>query len=206
MKKKIILLSLLLMSLSSCGIFDFGGSSDTSNDKSNVSTSTEDPFVPIVISTEPITLTIRTEETTITDSGRKNQKMDVLLLSNYFDVKEAYKSGYTKLHVTLSLDVKELYNGYQYVFLYADRECKSNTFFDKVVDEFYDPEDPSLLYEYRFEHTSGKKDTTWWEHSFTTTLKMNRLIDDLYIRYGASGEDEDTWLNRNVVVTFQVEK
>ena len=160
----------------------------------------------ISISTEPITITVRTEVATITDSGRASQKMDIVFLSNYFDAEEAYNAGYTKLHVTLTLEAREIDDGYQYVFLYADKNCKSNTFFDKIIDEFYDPEDPSLLYEYRFEHDANGKDTNWGTHTFTATLKMNRLIDDLYIRYGASGSYADDWQNRNIVITFQVGK
>ena len=225
MKKKlwIVLLTMIVVvslciSFSACGGSDSqSGTTQTqtpSNDNQGGTTQTpnnekkEDtqPAPPVSIMTDPVTVTVRTETVTITDSGRKSQKMDVLFLSDYVDVKEAYNAGYTKLRVTVTLDVKEIDDGYQYIFLYSDTNCKSNSLFDKIVDEFYDPKDPSLLYEYKFEHDPGAKNTKWGSHSFTATLKMERLKDDLYIRYGASGKNDDDWQNKNVVVTFQVVK
>ena len=173
-------------------------SSGSSDDNSYVA--------PITVPSEPITVTLRTESAKITDSGRASQKMDKLLLSNYFDVKAAYKAGYTKLHVTFTFDVREIDDGYQYVFFYSDTNCKGNSFLDKIIDEVYDPEDPSLLYEYRLEHGGTKKNTSWGTHTFSTTIKMSRLKDDLYIRYGASGKYDDDWQNKNVIVTFKVER
>lgn len=188
--------------------FACGTVTDSRNDNSSSSgnSSIEKPAEPPAVSVpaEPVTVTIRTETAKITDSGRKSQKMDKLLLSNYFDVKAAYKAGYTKLNVTFTFDVRELDDGYQYVFFYSDTDCKSNGILDKIVDEIYDPEDPSLLYEYRLEHGGSKKNTNWGSHSFSTTIKMNRLKDDLYIRYGASGKYDDDWENKNITVTFEV--
>ena len=218
MKKKFLIVFLTLIivlsmcfGLTACDLFGSSSSGSQSSGDNNSSQSsgssgsqgsTQTPQV--AIPTDSFTVTVRTETAKITDSGRASQKMDILLLSNYFDVKAAYNAGYTKLNVTFTFDVRELDDGYQYVFFYADRNCKGNSFFDKVVDEFYDPADPSLLYEYRLEHGGTKKNTSWGSHTFTTTLKMSRLNDDLYIRYGASGKYDDDWENKNVVVTFQV--
>ena len=161
---------------------------------------------PVNIPENPITVNVRSEAAKITDSGRESQKMDKVLISDYFDVKAAYSAGYTTLKVTFSFEVREIDDGYQYVFFYANTTCKGNNFFDKLVDEFYDPEDPSLLYEYRLEHGGTTKNTSWGTHTFSTSLRMSRLNDDLYIRYGASGKQNDDWQNRNVIVTFQAVK
>ncbi len=161
------------------------------------------PPATVTIPEGPFTVSVRTDAANITDSGRASQKMDVVFLSDYFDVKAAYSAGYTKLQVTIDFEAKEVDDGYQYVFLYSDTKCKGNSFFDKVVDEFYDPQDPSLLYEYRFEHGGTGKNTEWGAHSFSASLRMDRLKDDLYIRYGASGQGNDSWQNRNIVVTFR---
>lgn len=193
-------------SSSGSGSSSGGSSSGGSSSGSSGGGSTQTPATPVNIPESPITINVRSETAKITDSGRASQKMDKVLISDYFDVKAAYSAGYTKLKVTFSFEVKEMDDGYQYVFFYADTTCKGNSFFDKVVDEFYDPEDPSLLYEYRLEHGGTTKDTSWGPHSFSTSLKMSRLKDDLYIRYGASGKQNDDWQNRNVVVTFQAVK
>lgn len=205
-KKKLIfclaalLLTTSLFMITAC---DFGNTSTGDSSDTTTSSNTQtfpSPNIPL----DPVTLTIRTETAKITDSGRAGQKMDKVLLSNYFNVKSAYNAGYTKLHITYTFDVRELDDGYQYVFFYADTNCKGNNFLDKIIDEVYDPQDPSLLYEYRLEHGGSKKNTKWGTHTFSTTIKMSRLKDDLYIRYGASGKYDDDWENKNVVVTFQV--
>ncbi len=183
------------------------GSASGGTSGGNNSSKTPAPSAPVSIPTDKFTVVLREDSAKVTDSGRAYQKMDTLLISNYFSVTSAYNSGYTKLNVTISLEAKEIDSGYQYVFLYADKNCKSNTFFDKVLDEFYDPADPSLLYEYRFEHGgTGKANTSWAVHEFSTTIMMNRLKDDLYIRYGASGKNDDDWQNRNIKATFWVSK
>ena len=209
MKKLLVGLASVLLTFSipfaaACDFF--GNGSQSGGSGSSGSNDSNGPSAPVSVSvpTEPVTVTLRTETAKITDSGRAGQKMDKLLLSNYFNVKAAYSAGYTKLNVTFTFDVRELDDGYQYVFLYADTNCKGNSFIDKIVDEVYDPQDPSLLYEHRLEHGGTKKNTSWGSHTFTTTVKMSRLQDDLYIRYGASGKYNDDWENRNIVVTFSV--
>lgn len=207
----------LAFGFSACGLFGnssadgqnngtSGGSQSNGQVSGSSQSSGKTEASRVDIPTSPIKLSVRSESAKITDSGRASQKMDKVLLSNYFDVSVANRAGYTKLDITVEFEAKEIDDGYQYVFLYSDSECKGNNFFDKVVDEFYDPEDPSLLYEYRFEHGGTGKDTSWKSHSFSTTIKMSRLKDDLFIRYGASGNYDDDWQNRNIVVTFCVKQ
>lgn len=119
-----------------------------------------------------------------------------------YKAKALYNSGYTKLKVTLTLDVREVDDGYQYIFLYYNSECKGNNFFDKLVDVFYD-EDPSLLHFWKFEHYAGVLDPSWQTYTFTTSIAMNKIKDDLYIRYGASGYESDNWQNKNVYIVLE---
>lgn len=198
MKKLKLALSLfcaatMCLGLAACDPFNVavtpGTSGNTSSDSSSSSNSStgnhssssssgggsSSQTAPVEIPEDPITVTVRTETATITDSGRKSQKMDVVYISNYFSVRDAYSAGYTKLHVTVTFEAKEKDDGYQHVFLYYNTKCEGNTIVDQVIDQFYDPEDPSLLYHYKFEHGPGKKDTNWGNHSFSTTLNMSSL-------------------------------
>lgn len=162
------------------------------------------PQQPVIIEVEPITLTVRTESATITDSGRASQKLDVVNLSNYYNISALKNSGFTYLTVSLSLDVKEVDDGYQYVFLYYNSSCKGNSVWDKVEDFVVgSDDDPSLLYTYKFEHGPGEKDTSWSTHSFTTTIPLDDITANLYIRYGASGKGDDNWINKNVIITVK---
>lgn len=188
----------------------FGDSSDSSSTTTSNTTTTTTTSISSTSTTAKevyvgtptaVTYNIRSETTTITDSGRIDQKMDIVPFSDNYKAKALYNAGYTKLKVDFSFDVKEIDDGYQYVFLYYNTSCDENNIVDEIVDLF-DDSDPSLLYTYKFEHTSGKKDTNWATHTFSTSVSMSSIKDDLYIRYGASGKNEDDWQNKNVVVTL----
>lgn len=151
---------------------------------------------------------IRTNsEVTITDSGRQNQPIDVVDFSSDYNIKDLINSGYKKIRVTLSADVSERDNGYQYIFLYSDTSCASHGInsimdaFDKYVFS-EDEADPSLLYMHKFTHGGDQKNSSWGTVNFTVTLDATRLKDDLYIRYGASGKYNDDWCNKNIEVTI----
>ena len=147
-------------------------------------------------------------EVTITDSGRQNQPMDVVDFSSDYNVKDLINSGYKKIVVTLSADVMERDDGYQYIFLYSDTSCASHGInsimdaFDKYVFSDDDEADPSLLYMHKFTHGGDQKNSSWGTVNFTVTLDATRLKDDLYIRYGASGKYNDDWCNKNIEVTI----
>lgn len=161
-----------------------------------------------MLTPQPQTFEVRSETVTITDSGRIYQKMDIVRLSDYYHVKGLNFAGYTKLKVTFTFDVREVNDGYQYVFFYYNSKCKGNDLIDKVVDAtgVYDRDDPSWLYTYKFEHGAGKKNTSWSTHTFSTVIDMGMLKDELYVRYGASGSGEDDWQNKNVWVDVEAVK
>lgn len=173
---------------------------------------TKGTLYPKWIKVDPVSYNVRTETATITDSGRSKQKMDIVYL-NEFNMTDLKRAGYTKLQITVSYDACEVDDGYQYVFLYQDENCaqpkdEENSLADMIwgdsLDEILgnkDPGDPTLLYTHKGEHGSGKKDTSWGTHTFTVPVSVENIIDNLYIRYGASGKDEDNWKCKNIIVT-----
>lgn len=171
-----------------------GGNSSTTRPSVTV----PDPVVDFCVRTEPVK---------ITDSGRANQHYDVVYLSEKMDVKALAAAGYNTLKVKISLEVKELDDGYQWIFLYSDSSCSKKALLDDVV-EFISgvkvKDDPSLLCGKRFEHGSGKKDTSWGVHFFEFNIPMEDLTKDLYIRFGASGKYDDDWQNRNLFISYEV--
>lgn len=151
---------------------------------------------------QPVTVTVRSETAKITDSGRQRQRVDAVYVSHYYDLEQLKQAGYTKLKIELSMDVKEIYDGYQYFFLYSDTQCNANNLIVNAagligVDI---SDDPSFLFGQQFEHGSGVKDTEWASHSFTAAVNVADLKDNLYLRYGASGYLADDWQNKNVTV------
>lgn len=156
------------------------------------------------IQVEPVTYDVRSNEATITDSGREKQIMDVVYLTHDYDLKDLQRAGYKTFRVVVSLDVAEENKGYQYVFLYRSDYCNAGTsslldFYDKYVFG-ENPDDPDHMFTYQYEHGGTDKCTAWGTTSFEAELPISDLKDNLYIRYGASGEGEDTWYNRNIVV------
>ena len=158
------------------------------------------------ITVESVTYQVRSNEVTITDSGRAKQQLDIVYLSQDYDLAELRRAGYTALNVTISLYLREVDDGYQYVFLYSDKNCAhTESALEKLVEGLIvgegTDEDPSLLCTKKYEHTPGECDTNWAVLSFEVPISLDRLTDNLYIRYGASGKNDDHWRNKDVVVT-----
>ena len=152
------------------------------------------------ITVEEKTYSVRSDSATITDSGRHKQRMDIVYLSSDFDWIGMEFAGYKTIKITVTLDIMEKDDGYQHVFLYSDTDCVSS--FDKFSTGLFGstPNDPSLLAGYTFEHGGSTKNTNWGNHSFSATINVSQMKDDLYIRYGASGKLGDDWCNRYVTV------
>lgn len=165
-------------------------------------------------------LCVRSSAVTITDSGRANQAYDVIYVKDYLgkEPKELAEMGIKYIDVCLSLDVSEVNDGYQYVFLYNTTTVKSrsndniissyvNIFVDAMSSAIHNAlgesearkEDEGLVSSvWKFEHSPGKKDTSWGAYGATFRVPVARLDEAIYIRYGASGNFEDTWKNQNV--------
>ncbi len=144
----------------------------------------------------------RAEEYVITDNGRWTNPFDKFDIEKMFGVsaKKLKEAGYNEILIKLSIEIKEEDDGYQYIFIN-----------NKTTESSDD------LISWKIEHYHDKLDSTWWEH--TTDGRSNKgngldcVIDlgyfnndDIYIRYGASGNGGDTWKNRNLKVTFTLIK
>jgi hypothetical protein len=135
---------------------------------------------------------LRSEEYTITDSGRFKQKYDEFSFYDLYAKKIAIMKllGYKKVNIKISMQVREVDDGYQYVFAYNGRG-----------------ENDTLLKELRFEHTPGKKDTQYRYHDLTlSNIDLSQITDKIVLRYGASGNFEDTWKNRNLTIQLVFRK
>ena len=138
--------------------------------------------------------TIRTDTKKITDSGRFHQHMDVVDF-NVFDINLNAKKqeGYKTISFYIQLDVREIDDGYQWLFLFNS---------------------PNKSYDYRlaklvFEHSDDKKDTDWWVH-YETELKFENISLDKFmnnefvIRYGADGLHADDWENKELKIQLVI--
>ena len=126
--------------------------------------------------------TIRTETQRITASGREKQHFDVVNFDKFGPSLNTMKQqGFSTVSFYTQLNVREINNGYQWIFLYNSQTVHNN----------------NLLSELRFQHTEGKLDTTWWYHDLNfENIPIDKFIsNEFVIRYGASGSGGDTWEN-----------
>lgn len=131
---------------------------------------------------ETYRIDIRTDTATITDSGRENQKYDLVNLSSYYDQSVLAANAYDYYDIILMFDVKEIYDGYQYIFFYSSSVCQ----------------DSDLLYQYNFEHYAGEVGSVWEEYSINFQIPVSDIDGQIYIRYGSSGTNDDDWMNKNI--------
>ena len=158
---------------------------------------------------EVTTYNVRRDSTRITDSGIEKQHVDFVGISENYSVTDLRRAGYTSLKVKITLLVSEKDDGYQYLYLYNSSQCDTVTLsgfmakLDKLGKYVFDVEDVGdeyMIAVLPFEHTPSTLDTSWKLHTLETIVPLSEMISDLYIRYDASGKDEDTWYNKELVV------
>lgn len=145
-------------------------------------------------------------EVSITDKGISKQQLDRIPISSDYKIKNLILSGYTKILVTVTVNVREVDDGYQYIFLYGDSSKPSSVeslmdVYDKYVFG-NDEVDDSLLYMHKFDYGGNGKNKNWGDISFEVLIDTDRISDDLYLRYDASGMLGDDWKNKNVRVSI----
>ena len=102
--------------------------------------------------------------------------------------------GYTKALVQLYIDIKEIDDGYQHVFL-----CSA-----------YSNEEKYILKEWKYEHGPGRKETKYAQAVFNVEINLWDLNIDknsLYFRFNASGFGNNDWMYRAplVHVTYKLD-
>lgn len=159
---------------------------------------------------------LRTETVSITDTGIEKQKVDIVDLSRYVNLETLKKYGYNKIEITITMDVKEVYDGYQHCCLYSDSYVgvdKSNKSLMGIIYKYMlgqqeQVDDPYFLASNKFEHGAGECNTNWETYNMTFVVDINDLLasNTIYVRYSASGMltgfGINTWQNKNIQFSF----
>lgn len=156
---------------------------------------------------------IRSTVYTIDDSGRFNHnKHDVIDLTTFYSINNtdnnkyiyAYKTlkdaGFTKMTVKVTLTMKEVDNGYQYICIY-NSECNGFTDEEKDAHKVC----PDIQYSYG----GSDKKTTYGVVTFTfDDIPIEKFAEEnmIVLRYGASGKNDDEWQNKDVYVQITYSK
>ncbi|HEY8364443.1 MAG TPA: RICIN domain-containing protein [Haloplasmataceae bacterium] len=144
-------------------------------------------FYPEVIQGQSST---RADTYTITDNGRFDNPYDTINIYQITGHTLSYyrNNYYSTMEITVHFTTWEKDDGYQYYFIYDGSTSPTN-----------------YIYEKKFEHYPGSKNSTPKNYTFTSTHSIYDInTDNLYIMYGASGSLADTWYNNNFYVTIKV--
>ena len=125
----------------------------------------------------------------ITDAGIYKNPMDIIKFADFdVNVDNLINLGFRYVDFLISLNVREVDDGYQYIHLY------------KAPSQ----EDKHHLASRRFEHSPGSKDTNWYYHH-EEDLGFNRINlmnfgREFVLRYSADGSMGDTWENKGLMI------
>ncbi len=93
------------------------------------------------------------------------------------------ESGFSKIQITLELDIAEIRDGYQEVYVLIDNDSDVNNGYIEVFRDGY------------VEHTPGEKNGDWSTHTFVFEVSIDTLMNNsnIAIACGAHGVSNDTW-------------
>ena len=102
------------------------------------------------------------------------------------------KLGYTKIKMTVSVDIAEIDDGWQELYIYIDNDNNSSNGKETIFSKN------------NIEHGAGHKDTSWWAHKFNIEVDINKLIEKPYIVMAgkAHGYFGDTWNWGTTYITY----
>ena len=128
----------------------------------------------------------RETEYMITDDGINSQPMDRITTSDYTYYPLEMRNHFAYVTVVITLDVAEVNDGYQQFYLYNGVNTNAG-----------------LLGSKTYEHASGSLNTNYATAVVSIQVALNTFLNnDIVIRYSASGNNADTWLNKNLTVTL----
>ena len=137
----------------------------------------------------------RAGEYTINDSGPLEQSYDVFDYNMLPSLSTLMSNGYIYITITVQMQMKEVYKGYQQVFLYKTEDASYNNFQQRMQVEYGGNK---LVKEYSM--VTFKFKTT-----FVSTYMVGRDLGTV-VRYGATGGAEDDWCNKDCRITVLLSK
>lgn len=135
---------------------------------------------------------IATKVTWSSSMGKKITDSDGVydyIMPNGFDLLTLRQLGYKNIKISLNFNMYEINDGYQDVWF---RTLNNNAFYEETV-----------------EHGRGKKDTSTWSHSLSTTVSIYSYLSDtggFKIEWGAHGSGADDWWLGKTTLTFEALK
>jgi len=131
---------------------------------------------------------VRTTELEVSDGSQFTQYYDDFdfddVYGGEYDLDTLYSQGYTTMVVEITMDIKEVNDGYQHIYFYNGTSSNA-----------------VLLRSIKFEHFPGSNNTTYKTYTFYVEIDLASVTDNVfYVRYSASGWFTDYWKNKNVKI------
>ena len=138
-------------------------------------------------------------------SNMLNNSMDTIVFSSMSGLDRYLEEGYSKIKVNISINIKEEDAGYQHIALLADEltirsdgvGCLNTC---SILLENVNGDSCHWMLEHGGD---GKAFTSYSEHNLNATISLADFsTGNLYIAYGASGNNSNDWFNKDVKVTI----
>lgn len=136
------------------------------------------------------------KEFTVSDKSQfnNNQPYFNIDLSQYnnWSLANINKSQYNSVVVIFQMDIKEIYDGYQEIYLYNNASSTAS----ELVN-----------CQSAFEHGSGYKNTKYKRYEFYAEISKVKLTTSVFtIRYGAHGNGSDDWKFKDLEIQICLSK
>ena len=162
---------------------------------------------------DTFTYPVRSEQTTVNSTGKQNQIVDVVYVSDDINLSDFKQAGYQALEITVTMEVPLSAQTAKTVYLYKNSnvvvpEKSVIGWLDQAL--FGPDEDKNMISSHKVdvvksEGATKEGDTAeWGVVTFTTRVELGNLERDLYLRYDA--EKNTQWTNRNVLVKVTPKK
>ncbi|MDE7337208.1 MAG: InlB B-repeat-containing protein, partial [Clostridia bacterium] len=122
----------------------------------------------------------------------KNNYSDSIYLPGLFgdSISTLKNLGYTKMELRVEIDIREIDDGYQEFFITKHPTTTENG--------------NCLYYQKNIEHGPGKKLTTMGTYTYSTTIDLNLLSDNIYVLYSAHGSGGNDWYRDRIKLNFTI--
>ena len=132
-----------------------------------------------------------------TDWGLSHEA-DTIDLSDYTE----YMTAQYEWEFTIKVDIEEIEDGYQEVYLYNQLVKHGSVSSSDLYDESF-AQECGLVKAFR-NHNYSTKANDKWTAEMKFTLAGSECKKSMYVRYGAHGQFGDEWLKKGVKVIITI--
>ena len=109
-----------------------------------------------------------------------------------YSLNQIKESGYKTIVVIMQMNIRELDDEYQEIYLYKNSSAGSDTLITPIKS---------------FEHGSGYKNTSYTRYEFYAEVPVDNFSSSFfYIRFGANGKYNDDWMLSKLAVQICLSK